>query len=333
MGRMFLLDALHSLVDAVASAPADEDQPDPWTPDWFLEWLVGTPLRIVTILVVATFARFLLVRVVMGLVARTGAVEPPRRLFGSRRAARAIASSSTIFSERRAQRAQTLGSLARSIITAIVYTVAGIMVLGQLGFDVAPLIASAGIAGVALGFGAQNLVKDFISGVFMLAEDQFGVGDVIDMGEATGTVEGVSLRVTRLRDVNGAVWFVRNGEVIRVANKSQGWSRALVDVSVALDEDLPRARNLITEIAHELAQDPEWTERIIGEPEMWGVESVTPEAVTFRVAFQTKALENPAVAREMRERAVSRLEAAGVRLPSPRAGALDVPGRAQLPPG
>jgi len=153
------------------------------------------------------------------------------------------------------------------------------------------------------------------------------------MGEATGTVEGVSLRVTRLRDVNGAVWFVRNGEVIRVANKSQGWSRALLDVSVAPDEDLQRARNLITEIAQELARDPEWTERIIGEPEMWGVESVTPEAVTFRVAFQTMALENPAVAREMRERAVSRLEAAGVRLPSPRAVALDVPGQAQLPPG
>jgi small-conductance mechanosensitive channel len=333
MGRRFLLDALHSLVDAVASAPADEDQPDPWTADWFLEWLVGTPLRIATIFVTATLFRYLLVRLVMGLVARTGAVAPPRRLFGSRRAARAVASSSTIFSERRAQRAQTLGSLARSIITAVVYTVAGIMVLQELGFDVAPLIASAGIAGIALGFGAQNLVKDFISGVFMLAEDQFGVGDVIDMGEATGTVEGVSLRVTRLRDLNGAVWFVRNGEVLRVANKSQGWSRALVDVSVAPDEDLQRARSLITEIAYELAQDPEWTERIIGEPEMWGVESVTPDAVTFRITFKTKALEDPAVAREMRERAVSRFEVAGVRLPSPRSVALDEPGRAQLPPG
>ena len=108
------------------------------------------------------------------------------------------------------------------------------MMLSELGVNVAPIIASAGILGIALGFGAQSLVKDFLSGIFMIFEDQYGVGDVVDLGEAIGTVEAVSLRVTRLRDVNGTVWYVRNGEILRVGNMSQNWARTVLDVGVGL---------------------------------------------------------------------------------------------------
>ncbi len=300
-----------------------EPDPDPWTAEWFFDWLVGTPLRIAIIVIGALLLRLALHRFIDGLVLR--AKGKPRRFFGSRKAARMMEGTSTLFTERRAQRARTLGSLGRSVVTAVVFTVAAIMILQELGFDVAALIASIGIVGVALGFGAQNLVKDFISGVFMLAEDQYGVGDVIDMGEATGTVEGVGLRVTKLRDADGAIWYVRNGEVIRIGNKSQGSSRALVDVQVAVDEDVARVRELLQEVATELAEDPDFRDRITDEPEVWGVESVSPEAVTIRVVVKAKPLEGGPVARALRQRIQERFEDEGVRLPPPRAALLQPP--------
>ena len=139
---------------------------------------------------------------------------------------------------RRVQRAATMGTLLKSIVSGVVFTVIALMFISELGYDIAPLIASAGIIGVALGFGSQALVKDFLSGIFMIFEDQYGVGDVVDLGEASGTVEAVSLRVTRLRDVNGTVWYVRNGEILRVGNMSQNWARTVLDVTVGYTEDL-----------------------------------------------------------------------------------------------
>ena len=143
---------------------------------------------------------------------------------------------------RRVQRAQTMGSLLKSIVTGVVFAVVAMMLIASSAYNIAPLIASAGILGVALGFGAQSLVKDFLSGIFMIFEDQYGVGDVVDLGEAAGTVEAVSLRVTRLRDVNGTVWYVRNGEILRVGNMSQNWARTVLDISVAYGEDLARVQ-------------------------------------------------------------------------------------------
>ena len=145
------------------------------------------------------------------------------------------------------QRAETIASVLRSTVTAVVGTIAFIEILGTLGINLGPIVASAGIVGVALGFGAQNLVKDFLSGIFMILEDQYGVGDVIDLGvgDANGTVEAVGLRITRLRDVKGQVWHVRNGEVVRVGNKSQGWSRAVLDVPVAYGNDVAEASAVI----------------------------------------------------------------------------------------
>ena len=127
-----------------------------------------------------------------------------------------------------------MGDLLKSIITGVVVAVVITMALAELDYEIGPILASAGIVGVALGFGAQNLVKDFLAGIFMIFEDQLGVGDSVDLGEASGTVEAVSLRVTRLRDVNGTVWYVRNGEILRVGNQSQNWARTVLDVSIPL---------------------------------------------------------------------------------------------------
>ena len=158
-----------------------------------------------------------------------------------------LASATGALSERRRQRTETLGSVLRSLVTTIVFGVAFVMILDEVGIPIAPLLASAGVAGVALGFGAQSLVKDFLSGIFMILEDQYGVGDVIDTGEAIGKVEDVTLRVTRLRDGNGVVWYVRNGEIIRVGNRSQGWSTAIVDLPVAYTEDVERVQAILRE--------------------------------------------------------------------------------------
>src|SRR5262245_42889011 len=134
--------------------------------------------------------------------------------------------------ERRRQRAEALGSVMRNLASVTIFAVTAMLVLAELGVNLAPLIASAGIVGVALGFGAQNLVKDYIAGIFMLLEDQYGVGDVVDFGEADGTVEAVGLRITTIRDGRGVLWYIRNGEIVRVGNRSQGWSLVVVDVPV-----------------------------------------------------------------------------------------------------
>src|SRR5215218_1364081 len=161
------------------------------------------------------------------------------------RAPSALARTGEIPSLRRVQRAETVGALLKSVASFGIWTLAGLLALG-------PLIAGAGIVGVAVGFGSQNLVRDFISGVFMLMEDQYGVGDVVDAGPATGTVEGVGLRTTRLRDVSGTLWHIPNGEIRRVGNRSQGWARALVDIEVAYSTDLDDATRTIERVAHEL---------------------------------------------------------------------------------
>ena len=171
------------------------------------------------------------------------------------------------------QRAETIGALLGSIAGFAIWGIAALMVLGELGVELGPLLAGAGIVGVAVGFGAQNLVRDFLSGIFMLIEDQYGVGDVIDAGPASGTVEGVSLRTTRLRDIEGNLWHIPNGFIDRVSNKSHEWSRALLDIPVAYGTDTDRATVVIKEVADATWRDEEWAGDILAEPEVWGVEA------------------------------------------------------------
>jgi small conductance mechanosensitive channel len=211
-------------------------------------------------------------------------------------------------------RMEALQNVLGSVVSTIIWVIAALVALGELGINLAPLIAGAGIAGVALGFGAQSLVKDVISGFFMLVEDQYGVGDIIDVGEATGTVEAVSLRTTRIRDVKGTVWHVPNGIVERVGNMSQQWARALLDLNVAYDTDIDLASQVIKETADRLWQDEKWRGTILEEPEVWGVEQLALEAIVIRLVIKTRPAEQFRVMRELRGRLVKAFEAQDIEM-------------------
>ena len=220
-------------------------------------------------------------------------------------------------SVRASQRADTIGALLGSVASFTVWTMAALMAFAEVGLELGPLLAGAGIAGVALGFGAQNLVRDFLSGIFMLIEDQYGVGDVINAGPATGTVEGVSLRTTRLRDVEGNVWHIPNGTIAYVANKSQQWSRALLDVQVAYGTETARAIAVMERVAKQTWTDEGWSDEILEEPEVWGVESLDADGVTIRLVVKTKPLSQWKVARELRARIKQQFDAEGIEIPFP----------------
>jgi len=220
--------------------------------------------------------------------------------------------STALLTERRRQRAQTLGSVLRSVASIVILGTALLSALGELGLNLTPVLASASVVGVAVGFGAQSIVKDFLAGLFMLLEDQFGVGDVVDVGPAKGTVEAVTLRVTRLRDVNGVVWYIRNGEIQRVGNESQNWARAVLDIPVAYGEDTVKVKEILKSTAEELAAEPAWSQVVLEKPSVWGVQGLTGEAVVVRLVVKTAPGKQGEVARELRERVKAAFDAAGV---------------------
>ncbi len=283
--------------------------------------------RVLLIVVLALIVRAVLHRLVRRLVrtATEGSVPGVLRPLRDR-AKGTVFEPTALLSERRRQRAETLGSVLRSVASVTVGFVAGAMVLSELGLDLTPVVASAGIVGVAVGFGAQNLVKDFLTGMFMLLEDQYGVGDVIDAGPATGTVESVSLRTTRLRDVEGTVWHIRNGEIARIGNKSQGWARALLDVPLDLRTDVPVVRALALSVAQGLHDDEDFAGRILEAPEVWGLESIGADGLLLRIALKTAPLEQWAVERELRERLIKAFEDHGVAIGVPQRGVRTIDG-------
>ena len=215
------------------------------------------------------------------------------------------------------KRTETLGGILVAIARVFVWGIAVILVLGELGLNLAPLIAGAGIVGIALGFGAQKIVGDFLSGMFMIAEDQFGVGDIIDLGEATGTVERITLRTTVLRDIYGTVWHVPNGEVQRVGNMSQEWSKALLDVRVAYNTDTDAAAEVLLATANEMSHDPQWADAFLDDPELLGVEMLAADEVTIRISVRTPPAEQFKVQRELNRRFKQALDSAGIEIPFP----------------
>ncbi len=219
--------------------------------------------------------------------------------------------------ERSKQRAQTLGAVLRSLASMGVYFVAIVMALGEFNVNLGPLIAGAGIVGVALGFGAQSLVKDFLSGIFMLIEDQYGVGDLVDLGDAVGTVEAVNLRTTQIRDSHGTLWHVPNGEIRRVANKSQQWARAVLDIDVAYDTDINFAMNVIKGVADTLWEDALPHATVLEEPTVKGVQNFGPDAVTIRLSVKVEPAEQFAAARELRARLKYAFDKEGIEIPFP----------------
>lgn len=303
---------------------------------WF-DWLLGAPLQsLVAVLVgvvVLALLRWLVTRAVRSVVeggarVRRGA----RRLLMTTRVGAAVAESSALTVARRVQRAETMGSVLRSSAAFVV----GIGVLTAVAnindWNLGPVIASAGVVGVALGFGAQTLVKDFLSGIFMLVEDQYGVGDVVDLGEASGTVEAVGLRVTQVRDLQGTLWYVRNGEVLRVGNKTQGWSRAIVEVRVSLDQDVDQVGGVLRVAATSLAADEAFGPLLLDDPEVTSFEDLTGESVMLRAMVKTVPSKQWDVQRELRSRIRSALAAEGVPLALPRREVLverEVPRAAQ----
>jgi small conductance mechanosensitive channel len=196
--------------------------------------------------------------------------------------------------ERRYQRADALDSILRNAASVTIFSIALLIIAGDMGLNLAPVLASAGVLGVAIGFGAQQLVRDFLAGIFMVLEDQYGVG-------VTGTVEGVSLRITRVRDVNGVVWYIRNGTIKKAGNESQGWARAVVDFPVPYHHDVGRVRELMLAATVTLWQDSSWRDVILEAPEVWGVHELSSEAVVMRVTARTKPMRQWEVARELRE--------------------------------
>ncbi len=316
------LSVLLPWASATPSPAVEIDGPDlegdPSQIVWWESLLEGPVLRILGILVVGFVVRLILVKAIDRFVARISSAYDGSGFIGrTTRTAREVIGADVVAAERRATRATSLGQLAKNLTNVIIAMIALFMILGELGFNLAPLIAGAGVLGVALGFGAQSVVADFLSGVFMLMEDQYGVGDIVDLGEASGVVEDVHLRVTRLRAVDGTVWYVRNGEVVRVGNMSQNWSRALLDIGVAYGSDVTRVKDLMLEVARDLAVEDEWSELILDEPEVWGVEELAADAVVVRLVVKTRPGEQWGVARELRQRIKDRFDAEGVEIPFP----------------
>lgn len=286
------------------------------------EWLAESadivflkPLRIILIIVICLIARGLIHRAIKRLTRVTADGKAPRilRPFKERvPKLMADADAEELLGDRRKQRAQTIGSLLRSLVTWLILTVMLLLVLSELGINIGPILASAGVVGLAIGFGAQALVKDVISGVFMIMEDQYGVGDSVDLGEAIGVVQVVGLRVTTLRDLQGTLWYVRNGEIIRTGNMSQSWANIVLDLPLGPSVDLDTATEEITRAAMTFNDDPQWGEYVFEEPDVQGVVDMNVNATLFRVVIKVDSEQQWAIGRELRRRISQVLRESGI---------------------
>ena len=215
---------------------------------------------------------------------------------------------------RAVQRTRTLGTVGRHVITWVLVVIALIMILGQLQVNLTAILASAGVIAAGLAFGAQNIVKDILNGVFMVFEDQLGVGDLVTVGQITGTVEDVGIRITKVRASDGTLWFIRNGEILTLGNASQGWGRAIIDITVGADEDLDKVEQAALESATKLVRSPEFARRVTGEPEVLGLESVFGDRATIRLTVRTRPEAQFAVQRALRARIKTRFGELGIQL-------------------
>ena len=215
------------------------------------------------------------------------------------------------------QRTRTLGTILQNIVNVTLVIIAVFLSVHMINDSILGSFALLSAAiGAGLGFGAQNIVKDVLNGIFIVAEDQIGIGDVVDVGLATGVVEYVSVRITHVRDVNGTLWYVRNGEITRIGNMSMGWSRVIIDLAVPVDVDVETVETTLLDTAKELAKDSKWRSRIIERPEIWGLESITGDALVIRLVMKTRANAKDDVARELRMRLKHAIDGMGIKLPA-----------------
>ncbi|MGB3481990.1 MAG: mechanosensitive ion channel family protein [Mycobacterium sp.] len=296
-----------------------------WT-DTSRHWLIEVPIRFVAYVAVALVLRLVLHRMIdRATTARArkdrthdaghGSRTPPLVRYLRDRVPTSSVSEQVLL--RRQQRAQTIGSVLKSTVSIILLVWVVLALLNLLGVNIAPFIASAGVVGLAIGFGAQNLVRDFVTGVFMLLEDQYGVGDTVDLGEAVGEVETVGLRITTVRDIDGTLWYVRNGEIARVGNMSQEYAVARIEVPVALTADIERAEKVAVQAAEAALADSPLSDKVIGEPQMLGVQELSPDLIKLRMTVKVRPNAQWAVQRRLRRAILRAYDENGIDLPYP----------------
>ena len=277
------------------------------------DWLdTDMLIKIGMILLIALVVHIIVVTLLKRVAARMRkmAAQPEGTL--AHKAASVLGSASGAEPGRAVAHITALAHLLRSVWTILLVVVVVLMIMSTLGVPLSPILASAGIGGVVLAFGAQSLIKDYLSGITMIIEDQYGVGDQIKVGDVTGTVEDITLRITKLRDPNGMIWYIRNGEILRVGNISQGYSTGLIDVPVAYDADVTRVTEILTEVVDQASKDPAIADKLIQPPELLGVESITATALTMRILIKTAPNQQYGPSRDIRERAIAALSAAGI---------------------
>ena len=306
-----MLRMISTLIDAATTAPTSETiaglakGADAFWGAW------AKPIGVASVLVGAIVLRVIIHFVIRGAVdqivngvKRKQNVEDTQALNSPLQAVRVV------------QRTRTLGSVLNNLSTVIILVIAAGVILSILNVSTVGIVSGASVIAAGLAFGAQNIVKDILSGMFIVLEDQLGVGDIVDVQLATGVVENVGIRVTQVRDVNGTLWFVRNGEILRVGNMSQGWARAIIDTAVPYDTDIDAVEDVILKVASDLQAQPRWRTRVLEKPEIWGLQSISESAMVIRLAVRTRSSEKDNVSRELRVRLKKALDEMGLKLPS-----------------
>lgn len=279
-----------------------------------------TAISLGTVLLVAVVLRLVVRRAIrIGVGASLSLADRHRDAKGA--ADRVLTKLTGAADDRHQARVRTVGSVLRNAVDVVLVVLMTLTILMILGIPLEPVLAASGIGGVALAFGAQSLVKDYISGILMILEDQFGVGDLIDTGEVVGTVEEVGLRVTKLRDSGGQAWYVRNGEMQRVGNQSQGWSTALIDVPIAASEDPAVAIAVLDGVVTEVCDGGQYADVLLDTPTVVGVNEVKLGSIVLRITAKTAPNQQWALQRDLLARSVDALHAAGIEDPPPAASA------------
>lgn len=302
--------------DEIAETATEVAQ-DVLSTDWWLSEALPVVLRIAVILIAGFVIRHILVKIVNRAVLQTAKSRTKKidHLDDDQ-------VETAIDHKRDIVRAETIGKLFTNIVSIVVFTFVALLIFSELGFDIGPLIAGAGFLGVALGFGAQSLVADFMNGVFMMMEDQYAVGDVVRVtGESgtdsTGTVERVNLRTTEIRAIDGTLWFVRNGEIYSAGNMSQDWSRGVLDIGISYQADVARAKQVLASVGEEFAADQEFGSLVLKTPEVWGVQELGQDSVILRLVIKTRPGDHWVVSRQLLERIKYAFDEEGIQIPFP----------------
>lgn len=278
------------------------------------EWIwPSTPLRLAIIIVVALVARWLMRKGIDQLIKWMNNRSARRPAPEVNRTGRAWSDIIGRGAERQAKRTTTMGRLLSNIGVAIILIIAIFSGFSAVGIQLTPIIASAGVAGIAIAFGAQSLVKDLLTGMFLIFEDQYGVGDVVEIDKLKGTVEEVGLRTTRIRDFNGMSWYLRNGEILKVGNVTQGWAQSIVDIGVHQSEDPQIVMRVIRKVLAEVDSDPEFAESLLEEPKVLGVTDISNGVMTFQVAVKCVAQTQFDVIRTIRRKIKDAFDEARIR--------------------